>query len=1261
MVQRDPFDEPIDNTESPRSPGRPRTREIRERGNVGRPRIRPIDDPSSRRRGRPQVDPSSIADQISREAVISGQITAKAINASVQGLQGTIQQFQKAVINPLSKSVTAFSQSISKFNATHQVYLREQVALAKDVHETFKLFRRTGIDPILRTAALSQKGVNAVTQVMRDINREKYQGKDYEQMISSMSSIDKKLNRFVTAGVVGTEATETFLKEYYKSSKGTSRFLNAVTFATEDIAEDINSLKSDLYKYFRGKSSSKSILQDQTEQLRKIENNTKGMGFLVASSVLSGISALVKTAFTFNKYGTTDLFTNLFGKNRGISAKGTSGFGGKALSKIMKSKPAQAMKTFYQEASLGGQGDFAKGIAESFEKTGRSITSSIGNLKGLGKSIADAWDHSKIKQFWAVGWRIFRDRWDRAGAIGVTQVDKVRRAYARKNYKGPHPTSSSTFGSNTEALKAVQRLATKIERSSGEYGPLGDWDSDNYAQVAFTPEQMRTLKPIYNTTRKTTAKSNVVRANFGSKKASNVIQATFGAGPQQVTANPESNTKITNGDTSTPRRAWGSLLKLQIRIHGLLQKMFKHIKHVDENTDELEEGVFDKAKEGLFGGSGGGLLAGAGAAFAGTKLGKFLKAGKAGWKGAALAGGALGAAKLAKNAQAAAQVANATKAMKAGSTARVLWDTFGWGSAAVKKGGTGMQALANFKKTGLGASKLGRAIRIARIASAGWGTGAESRILGGLIHATKWGGAADPLGATVGLFNAAKNRKSIAGFAKMANAGKVNPGLLAKVGLKMDAAGAGIVKGAKAAGGVVNKGLTGIGNWLGNVGKVGNVGKIAGLSKAGGLLGGLGTAAKAIFKKVPIIGGLFTIGLGLKELIKDKDWKSGLWHIFTGTLMAIPATAVAGTILSVGGDIAKFASNKLKEKNANKVPNAEAAGAAAVEGVGSDPTISKEVTKVAGVSPYGKNGPAKSSIGISNTEDHYKDSVVINPKATPSGTQKKPANAAKQPNTGGGYGAFGTAAKAAKGAIKGAAKAVNQASSGTPVVGAAAGKAENSPYINWNGQNHSHLLPEFSSKLASAAEKFYRKTGKKITITSGVRTNQKQAELYARRHGAGDTSISNNVARPVASTTVNWRGTQYWVKGKDNGQNMRTGHTVGGAVDVANWGEFKPYAIAEGLTWGGSFDPTDKMHFQVNTKAPVIGSASPVKTPPPGAVKVGDMNTSAGPSRETSPTIIPATSPTANNSPGTSPEANTEISPIIQDYGLAIINNLLFS
>ena len=54
-------------------------------------------------------------------------MTAKAINASVQGLQGAIIAFQKGVVNPLATQVSNFSQAIGKFNRSHQEFLKEQV------------------------------------------------------------------------------------------------------------------------------------------------------------------------------------------------------------------------------------------------------------------------------------------------------------------------------------------------------------------------------------------------------------------------------------------------------------------------------------------------------------------------------------------------------------------------------------------------------------------------------------------------------------------------------------------------------------------------------------------------------------------------------------------------------------------------------------------------------------------------------------------------------------------------------------------------------------------------------------------------------------------------------------------------------------------------------------------------------------------------------------------------------------------------------
>ena len=1211
MSSQDPFDQPFEE-DVVRGPGRPRTRDIRERGAVGRPRIRPIDSPSSRRRGRPTVSPSDIADQISKEAIISGQITAKSINASVQGLSTSVQQFQKGVINPLSKVVSNFSQSVARFNSQHQEYLKQQIMMSREIHETFKYFRKSTIDPLLRTSAQTRVGIHNIAEVMKEINKERYQGKDYELMINQLSSIDRKMQRTIAAGTAATAASDMFLREYYKSSKGTSKFLNSVQYAAEDMAEDIQALKADLSKYFRGKNTSQTVLQDQTETLRKIEDNTKGLKFVIATQLVAGIAALAKTAFTFNRYGTVDVLTNLFGKSKGFSNKALNyGPLSGIFSKFGQSRGAQKARTAYQEASLGGYGDFAQTAAETVGRAGRRTRQAFSDLKGLGKSIADAWNESKVKWFWDIGWKMFSDKWDRQGAVGVSIVSRQISNYE----KGKSPTSGgkTVWGTQEAAISGLQRAIQKFNKSKSRLNDVGEWESENEAAVAFSPDQMRTLR--YNRP----SGSNVIQGNFGKK--SNVVHGRFGksdlSAPERVTINPDSNNKMTSAETGTVHKALASLNRINLRILGYLQRIFKHTKSLDDQIDDLEGGKKEKIsdKSGLAK-----LLGGAALALGGRKALVKFAAARAGWRGAAVGLG------------------SKAKFARAGATGRVLWDTFGFGNA--KKG---TRALGIFKNTKLGQSRLGRFIRTARVANAGFGTNAEMRLLRGGLSATRWGGIFDPLGAAIGFGRAAGNARQATGL--LGATGK-SMGALGTAGLMMDRAGAAVVGAGKAVGGVVSKGATKAGNWLGNIGKMSNLGKVGGgLAKAagmGGLLGGLGKAAGLFLKKVPVIGGLFTLGLGIKELVKDHDWKNGLWHILTGILMAVPVTSLAGSILAIGGDAVKFGVNKYKNKKAQKEMNLSKGAETAIKGVAGESPIVNKALKAKGVNLDAINvgDDINGYSGVSRTSSRY------SPKKAQA-IERQLAAQGESRNT---YSFWGR--------LTGADKADGSSQMNSAYVNPD-GKAEKSPFINWNGNDKSGLIPEFSQKLAAAAEKYYKATGKKLKITSGTRSNRKQAELYARRKAAGDNSISNNVARPAVSDVVSWKGKKYWVRGKDDGNVMRTGHMAGGAVDVVDHATFLPYARSVGLQWGGDWDPTDRMHFQINKKAPVVGSASPVKTPPPDAIKVGDSSTTGvGPSIG-GPTIISGPSSTAAPNP-TPQNSEPEISPIIQDYGLAIINNLLF-
>ena len=1220
MANFDPFDDPITNEDSPRGPGRPRTRQIREKGSVGRPRVRPINDPSSRRRGRPSVTPGSVADSIATETIVSGQMTAKAINASVQGLQGAIGAFQKGVVNPLATQVSAFSQAVGRFNKSHQEYLREQIAVSKEIHETYKLIRKVGIDPIIRNAERSRMAIASVTDVMKQINKEKYQGKEYEQMISSLTSMDRKLNRMVTTGVVGAEVTDTFLREYYRSAKGTSKFLNAVTFAAEDIAEDIQTLKQDLNKYFRGKNSSKTVLQDNSESLKRIEKNTKGLGIMVASSVMSGISALVKTAFTFNRYGTTDAITELLNikKTKGASKLSQQNPLGKVFSTILGGIQKD---TAFQEASLGGYGDFAKGIAESFEKTGRRITRGLGDLRGLGKSIADAWDHSKVKWFWDVGLKMIEDKWDRQGAIGVSIVSRVKSAYGRKNYRGPHNTGKRFYGSQEEALAGIQKAIDKFDRSKSILNEMGDWESDNEAAVAFSPEYLREhLTPRNKAVNRSTNNIIDARSRFGKTKRSNkgkadiLVDAAMGKGAKVISINPKSTNQISSADVSTPRKAWGSLTKIQGRILGVLQRLEKHIRGIDKNTENLDE-LENQKGEGLLGG----LLKGAGALGLGSLLlrNRKLLRGKGG-KGLSLLGKTVfGAAAARKGFQGLKAVGKMGKLGKVGAGARVLWDTLGWGSSNIGNGA--MKAVGQFKNTKLGRSFLGKGLRQMRVAAAGYGQGAGSRLLRAFAHSRKWGGGL--LGNTIGAYKGfVAPARSIEGFAKMANPTR-GLSLLQKGGLLMDKAGAGIVSGAKAAGGAVSNVATKAGNWLGGIGKLpkqnifaksGNA--IAAMGKGAGVGAGLMKGLGVFVKKLPVIGGILQIGLAINDFKKGKIW-DGIVGITMGLLSCFPATALIGLVGSVAWDAGKLINKKLKDK----------------EGL-NDAKTKKGILSFFGV----KDKSAKGST-----------TPVAGGSSAASGSPADNNSAAKK---GGVLAGMKAAAKAGAASLNKAAASAGAAVA--EVAGNVGSSLNSSKGIDWGGTNHSQMMPEFMERFNAAADEFYKDTGKKVRVTSAIRTNKKQAELYVRGAYLHEGGVMTP-AKPAMDEVIEYKGKTYYVKGK--GQKTRTGHMAGGAVDVSNWSQFYPYATKHGLSWMGKNDP---VHFQINKAGPVIGATTPVSNPPAGAKVVGD-----GPGEASGGVVSMGSANSVGNAPAGKPNANssTEISPMIQDYGLAIINNLLFA
>lgn len=1233
MDFNDPFDNPFPDNNEPRRPGRPRVRPVREKGPIGRPRIRPLQQKTGRGPGRPRVTPADIGDKIQREALISGSLVSKGVASSVKGLQKSVDALQNKVITPLGKVVNQFSNSVTRFNNYHQQYLKDQVAIAKELNETFKLFRKTAIDPTLRTLIRSQKGVNLVSKAFEGVGARAgaNANSDFGRMASSLDDLNKKLTYASRMGVVGVEATDTFLKEYYKTSKGTSKFLNAVTFAAQDISEDISNLRTDLDKYL--KRNTKSVVVDQTELLRKIENNTKApsIGKRMLSSLFSSGVAFVKTAFKYNRFGTTELLSNLFNidmhNNRGAressqtadrpnklgqalqgagSALGKTRVGkffgqkGGALAKWWEETVDLEIRRYIRDqennlqfairnASTGTYGQGAAKVADTAIGVGRKAKKGVNamaqSLQELPTKIVDAWNESKTKQyakwFMEVGATLFLNTWDRAGAYGERHVNATITNYGKKNYRGPHGGSHTTGDPIVDAQNALNRASQAL---GGEVIPF-----------KAKAEEANPSTSMYwgNVSKRTTQDKD------------NIIAATFGKGYGTVSLAADSESTISSGNVSTPQKAMASLLKVNARIMGYMKKLWGKVRTPESDIKESKGGLGGLA--GLLGAGGiagllmknrkllrkGGPLALlAPLLFGGARVGAgFL--GKAGIKGAGLRG--------------------------AGATGRVLWDTFSlFGNAAAKQGGTGMKALGLFKNTKLGQSGLGTLIRQARLASAGYGVGKGSRLARGAIELGKWGGL-NPLGYLGGALGVIKGKASpILGAA----------GEIAKGGTRT----AQVLKNTQAAERAarlakVVESIQGIPKAAGNV--VGGIGKFMAKTPAknkviGGVLGGVGAkllmkaggkgAAKAILKQIPVLGALAGIGFGIWRFTKGQIL-DGLMEIASGLLTLVPSGWGNAAALGLDATLLARDLGRAKNKNISEKQKGDLLKTFGVKGQGS-----------------AENFVSSSQGGTSSM--------------APGGTNySKPATIGQRIGTAFSNVATG-ASKVAAGVATGAANLYKD------ITGS----------INWGTSKHDRMHPNFMAKFGPAADEMYKQTGKKVKVTSAIRTNEDQAKLWVRGNILKEPGIFTP-ALPAYDADVVVHGKRYHVKG--SGQTLRTGHLVGGAVDVANYRDFLPYAKKYGLNWMGNSDP---VHFQINDRLPVISSSTSQtpknvassNTSSGSSTKVGDPpNTSGGGSYGAGGSPSQGVG-TGNAGPGPAASNKVSVSPMVQDYGIAIINNLLF-
>lgn len=1255
---KDPFDnywsdDWDDSIDTPRRTGRPSSRRDTSKGPNGRPRIRPLDDKYSRRRGRPpKLAGGDIGDRIEKEAYSSGSLGSKSYMGSVKGLEKSVTMLQKGVITPLAKTVSAFSKSVNKFNAYHQQYLKDQMAISKEMHETFRLFRKASIDPLLRNLARTQRGTNTVAGTFREVYNSGYQGREYKELVRRVESIDSALYKTLQTGVVATEATDTFLKEYYKTSKGTSKFLNSVAYAAEDIAEDIETLRGDLDKWFKGKNN-KSVLVDQTETLRQIEKNTAAptVGKRLMSAVTGALVAAGKTAFKYNRYGTSQLIAEMTGiklPSARSLAEGskTSGIGKVAQviadaydvairEKVRDSKGV--LRSTYQGAQVGMYGPAAQAAAEGLEGAGRAVGASVRNIM-LG--IKKAWDESQTRKyaqwFGEVAAVTFLNQWEKAGVIGERSINATITNYGTRR-GDPHP-GNQTNDILDDVLKILRKSQTgKYEYAGGKVLTHPSWSNRFKGSLGlaedYGEDYAQPLPLLYDPVK---AQGKSVFST-GGKTAQEKAKARWGKGSNVVSFESKSESDINQADVSDPKRAFASLAKLQGRAVGYLKKIWSR-------TKSGASDILEKGKES--GWLGKAAAAGGLGWFARNLLKnrKLLK-GKAG--GLSLLGGLIfGSHAFRKGFAGSRILGKHAGASKAGSIGRVLWDTFGWGAT---KGKGHMGAIGAFKNTRLGQSALGTWIRKASIAAAGKGTDLGSRLLGGAIHAGKWGGG--PLGALAGLWHGAgvqigKGGISLAGRQAIASLG----GTAAKAGTRTK----GVLNAAKAAkfakanpiiakvlgtgalggvGAALAAPVKGLGSMMAKIpSKDKFLGKILGgagaklLAKTGGK-----GVAKALAKQIPILGAIVGIGFGIHRFTKG-DVLGGILEIVSGLLTLVPSGAGNAAALGIdafliGRDIHKAVkgdskeAKKVKQKmEKDKVakemglgPNpsgAQVLGTAEALAKGSDVNHVSQAQKTMGEAGYAGNP--------------YMEAVPLN----------------KQQQKRGFWQSVGSKIKTA-GQV--AATYVTPTAGGDKVY-----QTKDTGAISWNGKRHDKLMPKFQKALFSAADEMFKKTGHKVNITSAIRTDEEQAALYYRWK-KGDKNIMTP-ALPVNDYP------QYGITGTHN--NNRSGHLVGGAVDVSNWKEFKPYAEKYGLHWQGAKDP---VHFQINDRGPVItnAKAKPVvanNTPNPNqAGKTGDGDTYTN-------TAQPFSSTSSGTTPkSAAPNIQTEVSPMIQDYGLAIINSLIFA
>ena len=1297
----DPFDSPFesDDIQKPsNTTGRTR-RQLRDKGPIGRPRVRPIKEKSGRGPGRPRFNSN---DDLDRQAIIEGTLSAKSIAASSKALTSAVNALNRNVVTPFSKAAASFSKSVSTFNSQHQAYLKQQNTMLRDLHDTFKDFRKVSIDPLLRIMSKAHKGSRTLTDVLGGMNAANPKDVQLAHMYRQMRRNDDKLEKMTRASVAGVAMTESFIKETYKTNKAVSKMLNSITFAFEDISEDIAALRDRLDR--------KKSVVDQTKALKNIEKTIVGPSPLKKALTLafSGAVGAGKTAFKYNRFGTTKLITDLFGFDFNSNKRSGPGVLGnldrfgdnlaKSLNKyipqsitrashiigqylqdtvdiitrrkvyneageLVSTAPAKAAKTptkmgrkarkAWNKATTGAYGNLVAEVSTGIESVGNQAKDIIDEIRKLPKNMVEAWDESAIKQYakyaWEVGSTVFLNTWDRAGAAGERHVNATITNYAKKDYRGP--SGKNQGGKSAEEI--LGRFYSDVEEyyKGGNGSDIRRLFSDrdipkrakggrvrkNRLHIVgengpelFVPDSFGEILNNMD--------YQMLKAKLGAQETFSNIKTKgkskfdkfFTEGKKFVNYDPDGINKITSGSVATARDAYASMLKLLSRIEGSIRRLNRSVvEGAMSGAGKVKEGA-----SGLFGGMGkiAPWLPFAMSMLFNPKSVKGLGLFKGSLFGQSKPGRMLRALKI-------------TQAGFGGKMARGLGGALTWGllsgfdpatmlfgaiSGSWGKGRIGKDFMKGPGAASRNALKGADAVKVAK--NIPWWN-IPGRIGGAIKDGyMKYFAYSPEVAKQMRLDKIAKANTPLAKLGRFFG-GAINQ---AKFGIEKFAVskpGQMIGKGARAGADALVEGITHLFKgthqaMAAGLAKIPGVSKLMG--KAGAKLG-----IKALSKQIPLLGILIGVGFAIWRLTKGQFVEAAM-ELASGVAGGLGGGF--GNAAAIGLDI-ELARRDLTGNTSDKKPK----------------KVKPKTTKPVNKTVSGKVGDGADTSGFDrlmhNPNDPFQDVLI---KSAGFGDKFNIFVKQKPKHSIGSF--IRGAASSAANIVSGAAHAVSGAASNVAANVKSTWK-DITGAIDWGGTNHSQMNPKFMARFGAAAEAFQKATGRRVKVNSAIRTNEDQARLWVRANILHDPNVMMP-ALPAYDTVVSIGGREYAVKG--SGRTMRTGHMVGGAVDVQNWREFRPYAEKAGLTWMGANDP---VHFQINDRLPVVRSSSsqapkPITTVSSTSNKKGVVGDGAKSMAQNNTTSV-GNGVTTN--PGNGQSQETATPPQILDYSLAIMNNLIFS